>query len=580
MRKGFLLASLVLIASSARGEYTLKLSNGKYPAEVKIENLSGNLPLESWYKKGWTENGWTADDYGTSYKVALSPSHIEDGAVCENALTLPTLKIEDGEWLSWDGCEVYPVFSDSYTVEFREKDQASWTILGEFTESKSIWTTHMLDLSPYYGKEGEVRFVCRSTNGYMLALNDISIKTPTEYTFVSANETPKFFAVEELEDGKILASINIMNTGMPISSATIGINVEGLAVSSLQEFDYWPTGETRSFQIPLPLTPNVRADYAITIAPDNGQPQTLVNSFAYCTSFKRHLYVDKGTGMWCNACPNGTLTIEELEATYGDALIVGETHNKDLLANEIDFSWLKFYSIPHLQLNRVQSTKSDNASKFGDQICIPTEMEIKVSEISTNSNGNLSVKATVKTSESFAAADRKYRIGYLLTRNVSGSEDPRYYQKNVCTIAKQKQYRYLPSMMLSPMCYFPNVTIPSQLATLSENPAFTGIEGSLPEFLAPAEIYHSEWEIPLPEGFENFDGLRLVAYILDADSRVILNSTASYIDDSASVEGIADQYEHPGQSLIFTIDGRQIHAEMGSLLPGLYIINGKKVLIK
>lgn len=570
---------MTLTAIAAQGEYTLKIRKGKYPEGVTTENLNGNLPDETWYKRSWTEAGWSTGEYANSAAVAVSPSHVAEG-ICENALTLPSITIEEGEWLCWEGCEGYPLFSDRYTVELRPEGNETWTILGEFTEENSDWSIHLIDLSEYQGINVEIRFVCRSDSGYLLVLNNISVKKLTDYTFALTNKTPKFFAAGELEAGCAKTEISIMNTGAPMKGANIGITVNEEAVSSLQDDNYWPTGETRHFQLPLPLTPNVRADYKITIEPTDGEKHTIGESFGYCTSFKRYLYVDKGTGMWCNACPEGALVIEELEATYGDALIVGETHEGDLLANDIYFKWLKFYGIPHVMLNHIQSTKGSNTERFENQICIPTEMEINITGLTFKSDGTLSARATVSTSGSFTDTDRTYRIGYVLTHNVSGYENPLYYQDNICTLAKEKQYRYLPSRMTSPMCYFHNVTLPSPLETTSESPAFTGVAGSLPEILAAGETYDSEWDIPLPEGSDRFDGMRLEAYILDVDSRYIINSTATYIDNYAGIDEITDCLPKSRPERIFTIDGRQVKGDSTSLHPGLYIIEGKKVLIK
>lgn len=568
-----------VIAFSAHGEYTLKISQGKYPEGVKTENINRNIPDSIWYKKSWTKEGWSTGDYGPSNNVAVSPSHVSKG-ICENALILPTLKIEEGDWLSWDGCEVYPLFRDTYTVEIRPDDSETWIVMGEFTESKSSWSKHMIDLSAYPCSEAEIRFVCRSEDGYMLALNNISIKKPTGHSFVSTNRTPKLFGKDELEEGKTTAEITVMNTGVSISNAIIGITIDESTISSIEEETEWPTGETRTFRLPLPLTLNERADYTITIEPSDGEKQSLGASFAYCTSFKRHLYVDKGTGMWCNSCPTGTLVVEELEETYGDALIVGETHEGDPLANDTYFSWLKFYAIPYFLLNHIQSTKGGDASRFDSQICVPTEMGIDITGLTIKNDGNLMAHVSVRTSESFSDSDRSYRVGYILTRNVSGNENVGYYQKNICTLAKDKQYRYLPSRMTFQMCSFPNVTIPSQLATTSENPAFTGINGSLPESLAAGETYDCELDIPLPEGFDSFEGIRLVTYIIDAGNRAIINSIATLIDELAGIEEITDMTTRAVKEEIFTIDGRQVKAGKDALHPGLYIIDGKKMLIK
>lgn len=579
LKKTTILTAMMALSAASYGEYTLKLSRDKYPDDVKIENLNGNIPQSSWYKNGWTENGWSVGDYGTISNIALSPSGIVDG-VCENTLTLPSLIIEDGEWLSWDGCEIYPKFSEIYTVEFRASDTDSWITLGEYTESKSKWTTYMIDLSPYHGLEGEIRFVCRSENGYMLGLNNISIKKPTQYSFFALNNTPKFFAVGDLNDGNVLTEISILNTGLPVSSAVLGVIIDDTTVSSLQLDSDWPTGETRNFHIPLPLTLNERADYNVTLLLPDIEVKIIDKSFAYCTSLKRHLYVDKGTGMWCNSCPNGTLVVENLEETYGDALIVGETHYNDPLANEIDFKWLNFYAVPYFMLNRVPSTKGETATKFESQICVPTDMEIKISDLSIKSNGDLCAKAEVITSEAFSDLNTLYRIGYMLTRNVNGDEDVQYYQKNICTSARQMQYRYLPSTMYYLLCSFPDVTIPSPLASMSENPAFTGIKGSLPDSLDAGETYDYEWDIRLPEGFVNFNGMRVVAFIIDAEKRTIINSTATFIDDYTGVGEILDNSLASSHDKIYTLDGVEVKVDKKSLLPGFYIVDGKKTLIK
>lgn len=580
MRKTIMAAvAMTLTAMAAHGEYTLKISGNKYPEGVTTENLNGNVPEESWYKRSWTKEGWSTGEYGNRTAVAVSPSHVAEG-ICENALTLPSITIEEGEWLVWEGCEGYPLFSDSYTVEFRTDGDETWTVLGEFTEEKSNWSIHMIDMSPYRGINGKIRFVCRSEAGYLLVLNNIRVKKLTDHTFALTNGTPKFFATGELEEGNAPTEISVMNTGAPMQGAVIGLTVGEEEVSSLREDSYWPTGKIRQFQLPLPLTPNVRTDYKITVEPTDGEKQTIGESFAYCTSVKRRLYVDKGTGMWCNQCPAGTLAIEQLEDTYGDALIVGETHDGDLLANDMYFSRLKFYGIPHLMLNHIQSTKGETVSAFERQICIPTEIGIDISGLSVKSDGTLSARVSVITSDSFAATDRTYRIGYLLTRNVSGYENPLYYQMNICTLAKDKQYRYLPSRMVFPMCHFPNVTIPSQLATDSENPAFSGIAGSLPETLAAGETYEREWDIPLPEGFDSFEGIRLVAYVLDAGNQYIINSTCAYIDEYAGIEEIRDSGAEPMRKGIFSIDGRRMAEGAGPLQPGLYIIDGRKTLVR
>lgn len=567
-----ILLSVLTLSSSA--EYTLKLSRGKFPADVSTQSLNGFIPDSLAYKKVELGQGWAGGDYGNRMNVALSPSFMKEGETCENALTLPLLKIEEGEWLSWEACAIYPIFKEAYTVEYRESGSDAWVTLAEFNEAGNDWKNRLVDLSSCYGKDVEIRFVCRSPKGYMLALSNVAIKPLQAMAFECENATTKFFALSELEDGEAAANFTLTNIGSEITGVFVGLAVGDEVLSQVEESEAWKPGETRSFALPIPLILNERKDYKIVVKSADSDFQTVAESFAYCTSFKRHLLVDKGTGMWCNACPTGTLAIDELEKEYGNALIAIETHNNDLLANEVNFKWLRYYSIPYMMLNRVRKTAGESSKNFKDYICQPTEMEIVISKMVENEDGTLTVHATVNTSEDFSSSGRTYSVGYEVTKNFSGDDNIVFYQKNICNIASYMQYYYLPSRLPYYLCYFPNVSLPSPIATETENVAFTGIKDSLPATLEAGKSYECSWDIPMPTGYSDFKGMRVVAYILDATSEEVINSTALSADGESAVRSIESADSMQGDDQIYTIDGLKLMAEPQR---GLYIRNGKKI---
>ncbi len=565
-----------ITALSAHGEYKLKISKGKFPEDVKVENINGNIPQSTAYKRGWTDQGWTVGDCGKRMNVALCPSYLKEGEVCENSLTLPLMTIAPGEWLSWEGCAAYPRYKEAYTVEYRQSGSDIWNVIDEYSETDNKWNLHLADLSCCYGKEVELRLVCRSSNGYMLALSNVAISTPEEPSVECVNRTPKFFSLSELNEGSVNAEFSIMNSGAPISGAIVSILSGEEIMSSYTEEGEWATGETRFFSLPLPLSKNVRTDYEITVESEGRERQTVSESFAYCTSFKRRLLVDKGTGMWCNACPSGTLAMEQLEEEYGDAIIGVETHNGDPLANEVNFTWLRFYSIPRMLLNRTRASIGDGIEQFGNYICLPTDMEVTIDGLVLNDDNTLTAKATVRTSEDFTSTDNTFRIGYVVTKNFEGNENPEFYQKNVYTISSYFQYYFLPSKIPADLCFFPNVSLTSPLATASENIAFSGIPGSLPEKLEAESSYECKWDIPLPIGYDDFSGMRVVAYILDADNANVINSTTINTADATGVEWVEADMNINGNKTIYSIDGRKI---TGTPEPGIYIVGGKKRMV-
>ena len=578
MRKGiFMSAVLSLTAIAAYGEYTLKVSNGKLPEGVTTDNINGKIPLKNGYKNGWTDNGWTTGDYGQTRNALLAPSFLANGDVCESALSLPILTIEPGEWLYWKSRAVYPIREEQHSVEIRIKGEEDWNVICMATDSGSEWNQRMADLSEYAGKECEVRFVCRSEHGYMLALNSIRISAPADCEFDVKNKTPQFFGSDEAEDGCIPVSLEATNLGKTLKNATVILQKDGTSVTEEKYGEEWKTGESINLSLPLPIALNERADYRIVIKTDEDNEQSIDENFAFLSSIKRYMLVDKGTGMWCNNCPVGTLKIDDLERTYGESLITVETHNGDLLANDIYFNWLGYRAIPRLELDRNKSTAGENDKYFKDYICVPTEIGITINRVTNNEDGSLNVSADVRTSELFTDTDRTYRIGYVLTRDVDGTENMQYYQSNSCTIAQYQQYYYLPSTITAPLCLFPNTSLPSPLASNSNDIAFTGIEGSLPTTLEAGHSYNTTWDIPLPTGYTNFDGIRLVAYILDAGSKKIANSTAIYVDNYTGVETIGIDKDPCFNDMIFSIDGRAMGKTTDGLASGIYIMDGKKV---
>ncbi len=578
MRKEIMIMSAVcLTAVAAHGEYTLKVSNGKWPEGVTVENVNGNIPIEKGYKNGWTDKGWTSGDYGTTRNVLLSPSYLAENETCESALTLPILTIEPGEWLFWKSRAVYPLRNELHTVEIRRNGEEHWIELARITDSGLRWEQRMADLSDYAGEECQVRIVSRSEKGYMLALHDLHISKPSDFSFEALNKTPKFFGADDTLNGCISVDISVRNLGKPISGVAIKLVANGESATETGPSSTWHTDEIKQLSLQLPISINERIDYKIIAQNENGEEQTIDENFAFLSSMKRNLLVDKGTGMWCNNCPVGTLEIEDLERTYGEALITVETHNGDPLANDIYFNWLGYRSIPRLELDRNKSTSGETSKYFKDYICLPTEIGIKVTGITVNDDSTLSVTADTSTSDLFSDTDRTYRIGYVLTRDVAGDENLRFYQTNNCAISNYCQYYYLPSTIWNELCNFPNTSLPSPLASNSDDVAFTGIEGSLPNRLEAAKTYTVNWNIPLPTGYESFQGMRLVAYVLDEYNRKVLNSTFAMIDDYSEVETIDCDGNVKTTDVIFSIDGRCVGKSKESLAPGIYIINGKKV---
>lgn len=571
-----LLLAFGALALSANAEYVLIPNNGNLPEDVTAENISGVLPDASVYKNGFTDQGWTVGPYGDVSSALIAPSYMPSDQTCMSALVLPVIPILPGEFLQCQDCAVFPRRQEIYTVEIRRESESDWTLLKEVSRSGSGWNAMLLDLATYAGSQCQIRFVCRSQSGYMLALDQIRVTAPDDCSFVCSREAPRFFSLADCEGGAAPVSFSLRNVGNPLTDVSVGISVDGISVAETYCPGIWNTDESESISLFLPISLNTVTDYSVYVRPQSGQPVSLLQDFAYMTSLPRRLLVDKGTGMWCPNCPTAIVDINKLEEQYGDNLIVVDTHYDDLYANDIYYAGLSFYSLPRMKLNRIRATDNATSARFKNYLCMPTEIGIDIENLSLTDSNTLSVKASVATSADFSSS-ATYRIGYVLTKTITAEIDPRIYQQNSCSLPDKLQFYYLPSKIPAPLCQLPDTSLPSPLATKADDQAFVGMEGSLPLTLYPSESYSSQWEIPLPVGYDNFSDMRLVAYVIDTETKTVINSVAVDIDALADVAPVIAPAAHT--DAIFSIDGRCVGSSLEGLPHGIYILNGKKIKI-
>ena len=183
---GAMIPALPVWSASATPAYTLNLSTGRLPKDVETTNANGLLPKKTAYKRGYTETGWTVDRLYSLGYVAVTPTYTAGEGICENTLTLPQMKIGKDYRLMWKAQSVYRHFPESYRVEAVTPDGSAPVVLAEIEAESYYATPHDISLDPVEGQEVSLRFVCTSSEGYLLAMWD-----------VQAGELPAGQATEE-----------------------------------------------------------------------------------------------------------------------------------------------------------------------------------------------------------------------------------------------------------------------------------------------------------------------------------------------------------------------------------------------
>lgn len=580
-----LTGALCLMAATAGAEptYTLTLKSGKIPADVKVENANGVAPDPTGYNRGWTENGWTADRFGDRGSVLLSPTYNAGNEECENILTLPMIEIEESSFLRWDARSVLPDRPEAYTVEIRPEGEEAWTVLESIQEEKGMWWTRMSSLDDYAGRRAELRFVARTAKGFMLALDKVSVGAAEGTELICLKDNTDRFYGRHSKNGKI--RVTALNAGAE-SWGEIGCRIEGGSSSTMEmSGSGWSSGE----ETELEFTPHINTGdltdgkgevkYTVYCATDDGEVIISEGSI-YCSNYRITPLIDKGTGMWCNNCPAGVLNAESLKQSFGDGIIIADAHVDDVLSTGYS-DHLGFRAVPYFRVNRDAETGGSslapNLSKLaGDS---DGNVEIGINDMTLSADQEtLSVTAEVKSMNGIDNTTDRYRIGYVVTADIHDEENLAYYQENNCKMVNYDQYFYLPTYILSPLAYFHDVA-------LTEEGAFDGLAGSLPASIPGAfpEMTASStytWEIRRPGLLDDFKRGRVAAYILDTETGHILNATAARVDSFSGTEGMEGEHARPAAKGIYRMDGTKVGETLDRLPAGLYIVDGKKTVVK
>lgn len=550
--RGIILAGIMSMSwismTSTASTYTLDVSSGKLPNDVTVVDGDG-LELESAvYKKGKgvTDAGWTVDRYGSQGYVLVSPTYTLTPGKQDNRMTLPSVTITgDNAVMRWGAVSVHPDCLDSYEVIVATpegKEDVIFSTAGESAE----WTMHVVDLSEYAGKEISIMFVVTSEHGYLLAIDDIEIGEMTDTKFQVADLTRRYAGIDE---EKVKVTGTVTNLGKSLDFIEVVCKVGDEVVDRQLVNEAFSTGNVLEYEFEVTPELNRSTHYYICGIDGEGNETAIHDDSFFTSYFRRTLLVDKGTGMWCNNCPDGILTLESLQARYGDQLIAVETHaGNDVLAVKEYWDALKFYAAPYFKLNRNESTSYGDDSRFSREYEAMTSWMIEFSELALTGD-RLSVEIKAMSALDVDNNADRYRISYLLTRDYDEQpEGMLFYQSNNMTSARGKRFYYLPSTIPGKLIKFHDVTLPSELA-------FTGIESSLPAVVEPYKEYQAKWDIPVAGYPADMKGINIVVYVLDTSMGRIKNAATMTLDHWNEVTSVESVTGDSDMGITMTSDG-------------------------
>lgn len=546
----FLALGTVLMTTLGGGaqNYHPDVSAGVMPAGMSTSDNDGQTVPSSCYKNGITDRGWTVSGVGFKEFALISPSHSHEGKPQDNRLTIESLTIEPGAVIRWKARSIYPDFPDTYKVIAREKATGTETTLFSGTAPEAF-AYQCFDLAEFSGKEVEFVFICNSTNGYLLAVGDLFIGVPDEVSLIFDNRTPFFHA--DSRRPEFNARLSCIGKSVSLSHATL--SVEGMEDIRVECGETLNPGDITEIKTEFDIPYDTRASYTVTLYDTDGEIAGSMTATAFSSRAERVLFVDEGTGMWCDYCASASREARILKSQYPGQVAVVSTHSSDTFAQETynaDMQWTTGF--PAFRMNRNSRTSSGSTGGFTFGLYEPTEIALKLTRLATG------FRATVCAPDGLDNSDDRYRLAYVVTADFHTTEtSANYYQKNGRSEVAFEEYYFLPKIMATHLVKFHDVNIESL------HP-FDGIAGSIPATLPAGtssdHMLYPDMDLASSQGMTD---ATLIAYVLDTETGNIANCAFLALD--APIESTSGMTAEEALRAGLTLEGHTLRRTGGRI---------------
>lgn len=559
-----LLMGLGLFAGANAEEYwSCDFKNGKFPSDVTVDAYSGPAAISSCYKNINLNSAWTVAAYGDRY-AAFSPSHSRDTKQqVKNRFYSPYFTVGSSDtFLTFEAIHVLPGKGELGRIFVQEEGKQEQCVT-YFFGKEGYWHKNFYALKDYNGKKIRLIFECCSTNCFLLGVSNIYVGT-LDYVPITGTLTGPASAANGKEVVLFRSTVSEVYTG--VKNLRIIRGPEGFEHQSMLSNSGGP------FTVTPPE--NSTSTYSLW-AKYEGEEILLAEHTITTDTFERTVFVDEGTGMWCNSCPTGILEINEAEKKYGNNLAVVCTHINDLFEQRVYWPNLGFYSIPRFKINR-GSSSTENLGDLSSYFTAHTKAGIETEMITLDNTGTeLTWNGTATFDFDYNNQNGRYALGYIITGDYHRSEfDKEFYQENNLTLPKYKEYYFLPSKIPADLAYFNHVNMNCDFgfedypeSNLQSN--FTSMEPiNLTIKMVVPPFYMSEWR--------NF---RLIVFVKDTQTGEILNCTQTYLNDD-TITGVGSLHNRAESKAMRLVYGHNVEVTLEEGESGIveeYDFSGQKL---
>ena len=604
-------ATLIAVSTQAQTTYLATSFDEGIPETFQNWDIDENQPSTDMANLGFTiGTAWIVTTEGKDNNaVACSTSWYKNAGTSNDWMVLPPIEIKDAEAkIIWRARASDKDLRDGYKLyigHFPDADSGRDYIMPDdfdllsplYSTNKETfdWNLHTISLADYVGQTVYLAFVNDSKDKTCLYIDDIFVGVPAAVG-LSLDFGRCYDGYGDITiSGKAYATLS-----QPVEQYTIGFEMNGKTIE--QTFD--GTLEP-GVQVPFTLSEtaylekNATADYRAWIKAGDDQSEQNGRLSAYLWK----VVAEEVTGTWCQYCVRGIGAMNYMRENDPEGFIGIAIHNNSsstvpdsmAISGEEYRKWvMATYSMngyPHCVLNR-------NAQYSIDPGIIPT------TAASIKRNGQnyygLTLSATYNPETNRIAADTEvlfakdfdntnFKLAYIIIENdVHRTYAETGILDNYCGYDQVNAYaggamgecygfENLPGIVNADDIWYQDVA-----RGYDGTDGYKGIEGLFPKNISEGDVFTHQMELDMPETVLVKENAELVVLLL-SKSGAILNAEkcpiAQQSAEPTAVEFGAVVQRHT-EPAVYDLQGRVVSKSGHSLQPGIYIIGGKKVVVK
>ena len=526
------LTSLMGVANVCASDFWSQDFDKGIPKTFVTYNNDTTTIQKECYKNISSTNGWFAASTRENGYSAISMSHTGHDIAQDNWLITDAIEIKsDNAYLRWDAVSIYKHLKESYKVMVSTTDTnvESFIEIASINAESHVWNTHLESLAEFNGKTIYVAFVCNSTNKFILAVDNIAIGELNDEKLLVTDNTQRFCG----NVGTVNVNGSVINAGKTYDFKNIVATVKFDNGTGEQTFKSpvekeFAINDKIEYSFDVPVEVGKNTEYTISGELEDGTFVDIVSDYVICSYFQRKMVVEKGTGTWCNSCPDGTVYGHYLKNRYKDELIYVDVHVRDILECNYQHGisrWLA--QVPLIVINRIDDIGVMGATEFkksGEFNYEPFfEIAKRPTYVGVNATAEkvgdvVKIHTDVEFAKDYNNADDIYRMCYAIYENkVHNANNTGYNQVNNCNFnSLSGEFYYMPSNIPASLMYYENVSREGSLSKIGAS--------SFASTITSGDTYSLDYELAIPDNVIDKDNISVVVFAFNTKTAEILNA--------------------------------------------------------